>query len=362
MVDLHTGSSISGLIDGGSDSDTINLLGAGQGNVASFAGIETVNLTDGDWTLGSDGVTELNFEAGAQVLRLDNAVLADGNFDGTIDNFVAGDTIDLKGIGLATSTTLSPTNLLTISGGTSGTITLQLDSSENYTGQVFRLSSDGMGGTLIKLGVNRNGGNGNDTITGTDGDDRLTGGNGNDALTGLAGDDLLDGGNGNDVLNGGAGDDSLDGGNGDDILDGGADNDSLVGGNGNDTMNGGSGNDSLAGGNGNDTTNGGSGNDSLSGGNGNDRIAGGSGNDTMTGGNGNDLFVFEGGFGHDTITGFQSNDQIQFNSDLFANFAAVQAASQQVGTNTLITLDADNTITLQNVALGNLQSNDFVFV
>jgi hypothetical protein len=37
-------------------------------------------------------------------------------------------------------------------------------------------------------------------------------------------------------------------------------------------------------------------------------------------------------------------------------------ASQQVGANTVITLDADNTITLQNVQLTSLQANDFLFV
>ncbi len=121
-------------------------------------------------------------------------------------------------------------------------------------------------------------------------------------------------------------------------------------------------NDSLSGGNGNDTMNGGAGNDSLSGGNGNDSLTGGAGDDVMAGGNGNDLFVFESGFGKDTINGFQTIDRIQFDNDLFADFSSVQAASQQVGADTVITLDADNTITLHNVQLTSLQANDFLFV
>ena len=296
-------------------------------------------------------------------------MLADGDFDGTIDNFVAGDTIDLQGIGLATSATLDANNLLTITGGSGGPITLQLDASEDYTGFVFRLKSDGNGGTTITLGKNVNGGNGNDSLTGTDGDDVVNGGNGNDTLTGLAGDDILNGGNGNDIMNAGAGNDVVSGGNGDDTIDGGEGNDSLDGGNGNDimaagdgndslsggngddVMDGGADNDSLSGGNGNDTMTGGDGNDNLSGGNGNDIIVGGAGDDVMSGGNGNDLFAFEAGFGEDTITGFQSNDRIQLDDELFADFASVIAASQQVGANTVITLDADNTITLQNVQL-----------
>jgi Ca2+-binding RTX toxin-like protein len=323
---VYTGSSISGLIDGGADTDVINLLGSGQGSVTSFANVETINLIDGDWTLGSDGVTALNFQAGAQTLRLASAVLADGDFDGTIDNYLAGDTIDLLGIGLATSATLNASNLLTISGGSSGPITLQLDASEDYTGFVFRLKSDGNGGTTITLGKNVNGGNGNDLLNGGAGDDDLSGGNGDDILTAGAGNDTLSGGNGNDILNGDAGNDSLSGGNGDDVMDGGA------------------------------------GNDDLSGGNGDDILIGGTGHDVMTGGNGSDLFVFEAGFGLDTVTDFHGSDHIQFHSDLFHDFQAVLAASQQVGGDTVITLDAANTITLHNVQLTSLQANDFLFV
>ena len=362
ILNLHTGSSISGVIDAGADADIINLLGSGEGSLADFANVETINLVSGDWTLGNEGVNTLAFQAGAQTLRLSAAVLADNTFTGTLDNFVAGDTIDLQGIGLATSATLGAGNLLTIAGGASGPITLQLDASEDYTGFVFRLKSDGEGGTTITLGKNVNGGNGNDSLTGTEGDDIVNGGNGNDNLTGLAGDDVLNGGNGNDTINAGDGNDSLDGGNGNDVMTAGAGNDSLNGGNGDDVMDGGAGNDSLSGGNGNDTMNGGAGNDSLSGGNGNDILTGGAGDDVMAGGNGNDLFVFESGFGKDTINGFQTIDRIQFDNDLFADFSSVQAASQQVGADTVITLDADNTITLHNVQLTSLQANDFLFV
>jgi hypothetical protein len=362
LFNLHTGSSISGVIDAGADADIINLLGSGQGSLADFANVETINLVGGDWTLGDEGVNTLAFQAGAQTLRLSADVLADNTFTGTIDNFVAGDAIDLRGIGLATSATVGAGNLLTISGGTSGPITLQLDASEDYTGFIFRLKSDGNGGTTITLGKNVNGGNGNDSLAGTDGDDHMNGGNGNDTLNAGAGDDLLNGGNGNDVLNAGAGNDVASGGNGNDTIDGSDGNDNLSGGNGNDVMNGGADNDSLSGGNGNDTMNGGAGNDNLSGGNGNDIITGGAGDDVMNGGNGNDLFAFEAGFGVDTITGFHCNDRIQFDDALFANFAAVIDASEQVGADTVITLDAGNTITLQGVQLGSLQANDFLFV
>jgi len=362
LFNLYTGSSISGVVDAGADVDTINLLGNAEGSLADFINVETINLVDGTWTLGSEDVTTLAFQAGAQTLRLDADLLADGSFSGTIDNFLAGDAIDLSGIGLATSATLGANNLLTINGGSGGPIALQLDASENYTGFVFRLTSDGNGGTTITLGKNVNGGNGNDGLTGTDGDDVVNGGNGNDTLTGLGGNDVLNGGNGNDVLNGGAGNDALDGGNGSDIMTAGAGNDSLSGGNDNDVMDGGADNDTLSGGNGNDTMDGGTGNDNLSGGNGNDVIVGGAGDDLMSGGNGDDLFVFDAGFGMDTITALQGNDRIQFDSALFADFDAVLEASQHVGGDTVITLDDNNTITLHGVQIASLQASDFLFV
>jgi len=346
-LNLVTGSSISGLIDGGTDTDTINLSGSGQGTVASFANIEIINLTSGDWTLGSDGVSELNFETGAQTLRLAASTLADGDFDATIDNFALGDLIDLKGIGLATSATLDENNLLAISGGSSGPITLQLDPSEDYTGLGFALTSDGNGGTTIAL-VPEPG-------------QVLNGGNGNNTLTGLAGNDVISGGNGNDILNGGRGHDRLDGGNGDDTLDGGIGNDDLSGGNGDDTLLGGAGNDSLSGGNGNDHLVAGAGNDSLSGGNGDDWLGGGAGDDALTGGNGSDTFVFAAGFGHDVVTDFRSGDHIAFQDGVFSDFQAVLNASQQVGADVVITLDSGNVITLQHVQLSSLHASDFLF-
>ena len=152
------------MIDAGADLDTINLLGSGEGSLADFINVETINLVDGTWTLGSEGVTTLAFQAGAQTLRLDADVLADGSFTGTIDNFVAGDAIGLAGIGLATSTTLGAGNLLDDQWRHRRAVTLQLDAGEDYTGFVFRLTSDGNGGTTITLGKNVNGGNGNDSL------------------------------------------------------------------------------------------------------------------------------------------------------------------------------------------------------
>lgn len=97
--------------------------------------------------------------------------------------------------------------------------------------------------TGVADGIGQNGGNGNDTMNGTGGEDQLDGGNGNDVLNGLGGHDLLKGGNGSDTLNGGSGNDILIGENGNDALFGGDGRDLLAGGNGNDSLNGGAGAD-----------------------------------------------------------------------------------------------------------------------
>ncbi len=101
------------------------------------------------------------------------------------------------------------------------------------------------------------GGDGNDTLIGTEFQDSINGGGGNDFLSGL---------NGNDSLSGFMGNDYLSGGNGDDMLFGdgvGYGNDTLLGGSGNDLLNGGAGNDFLIGGEGMDTLIGGTGSDTF---------------------------------------------------------------------------------------------------
>jgi hypothetical protein len=114
--------------------------------------------------------------------------------------------------------------------------------------------------------------NGNDTISGTSGGDRISGLDGNDTLSGAAGNDCLFGQNGNDNLSGGTGNDQLSGRNGNDKLSGGSGKDRLAGGAGKDKLSGGLGNDTLSGGSGNDSLSVGQGRNTVSGGSGNDRI------------------------------------------------------------------------------------------
>jgi hypothetical protein len=83
----------------------------------------------------------------------------------------------------------------------------------------------------------------------------------------------------------------------------------------------------------------------------------------ITAGNGTDTFNFlPAGIGNNTINNFStSKDTIAFNHALFANFAAVFGATTQVGPDTVIKADANDSVTLTNTIASNLSSNNFHF-
>ena len=245
-------------------------------------------------------------------------------------------------------------------------------------------------------------------------DNALFGNSGANTLIGGAGADKLDGGGGTDTASyatsssgvsaslmlgvGSAGDaqgdkftniENLTGSNFDDTLEGNAGNNKLVGGLGSDTVsyahatagtNGlgvtvnlsltsaqntaRAGTDTLSG---FENLTGSEFKDTLRGTSGDNVLTGLGGNDTITGGGGNDTFVFNAGFGKDTITDFGAgpnsgpHDIIAIDQTMFADFDAVMAASAQVGTNTVITVNTQNSITLSNVKMSSLRSDDFVF-
>ncbi len=152
------------------------------------------------------------------------------------------------------------------------------------------------------------------------------------------------------------------GGAGADTLSGTALDEKLDGAAGNDTLSGLDGTDTLVGGAGNDTLDGGAGIDSLSGGDGIDRLTGGAGDDVLTGGRGADVFVFGAGFGHDVLTDFKPvEDDIRLVGAGFADFNDVLAHAVQVGANIVITNAAGDSLQLNNLQLGALQSADFLF-
>ncbi|WNZ53668.1 hypothetical protein QT397_01280 (plasmid) [Microbulbifer sp. MKSA007] len=81
----------------------------------------------------------------------------------------------------------------------------------------------------------------------------------------------------------------------------------------------------------------------------------------------NETFDFsQSGFGQATLVDFEvgegSNDVIEFDQAVFADFDEVIAATSTNGADTVITLDADNSVTLKNVSLADLHADDFQFV
>jgi Ca2+-binding RTX toxin-like protein len=95
-----------------------------------------------------------------------------------------------------------------------------------------------------------------------------------------------------------------------------------------------------------------------------DVLDGGTANDTLTGGGGNDQFIYQPGFGNDVITDFDQNgdDQLQFSTAVFSDWSAVWASTRQVGSDVVITSPANNTVTLQNVAMSSFGTDDVRFV
>lgn len=211
-----------------------------------------------------------------------------------------------------------PTNPTKISGLKIGATTVQ-----------STLQSSGFEG-LMALAYS-----GNDTVTGTEGEDYLNAGTGKDKVYALAGDDTVLGGTGNDTIEGGAGADAIKGGTGNDKLYGHSaatqesnddGDDTISGWDGADKIYGGAGNDSINGGAGSDKLYGGSGDDTIGGdinpadleelgltadspeytGYGNDKLYGGAGNDTMNGGGGNDQLFGEDG--NDSLYGDRAAD------------------------------------------------------
>ena len=155
------------------------------------------------------------------------------------------------------------------------------------------------------------------SVEGGDADDRLAGTPGNDVLFGLAGDDRIVGGRGNDLLVGGDGSDRLGGRAGDDM---------------------------------------------LSGGGGDDRLAGASGDDILAGGAGSDRFVLRAGPGSDRIADFvPGEDLIRFEYGLFGDLAAVLAASEQSGADVLFAIGPAEHLRIEGVEIRSLQAEDFAF-
>ena len=246
------------------------------------------------------------------------------------------------------------------------------------------ITGDGEINVLTGLG-------GQDTLSGGGGFDALIGGSENDTLYGGADGDWLFGGMGADILVGGAGGDLLFGGAHMDTLSyegsdagvtidleqetasGGHAQDDVFGEIENvtgsdhvDVLTGDENNNILAGKAGADILSGGAGGDKIGGGEGDDWIDGGLGSDQLTGGADDDTFHFGALSGNDWIMDFETGadafDVIELDVTGFDTFDDVIAASIQSGADTVIQLNAKNSITLVDVGLAELSKDDFSFV
>ena len=90
------------------------------------------------------------------------------------------------------------------------------------------------------------------------------------------------------------------------------------------------------------------------------------GTDLMLGGAGSDTFSFSAPFGHDVIADFAASgaahDFINFHGiPALNNYTNAMSHATQVGSGVLFTLDANNTLTVNNVTKASLTSADFRF-
>ncbi len=134
---------------GGTGAGSVILTGAGTVVLSAtnkYSGGTT--LRGGTLSLqapGAAGAGRIDFAYGTA----DTLVVGAGDVPSNIIvGFLPGDTIDLQGIGTATSATPGARDVLTISGGTT-TVHLALNPAQVLTGETFVVTSDGHGGTLL---------------------------------------------------------------------------------------------------------------------------------------------------------------------------------------------------------------------
>ncbi|RYJ01151.1 MAG: hypothetical protein EON47_11675, partial [Acetobacteraceae bacterium] len=224
-----TGNAWANILDGGAGADTV-LGGAGDDTLYGGPGDDLVDGEAGnDAMAGGTGADTLRGGDGDDTFIVD----ADGRFTGTL----------LLETGEATPRILLLADIATfadvLAGGAgrdrwfsnAGAALLDLRLLPLAMGSVEEVNgSTGADALLLapdQAAASLNGGDGDDTLSGTAGGDRLDGNNGEDLLAGQGG---------NDTLYGGPGDDTLLGGAGDDLVFGLAGRNSLAGGSGDDTL------------------------------------------------------------------------------------------------------------------------------
>ena len=406
-----TGNDRDNVITGNSGSNTLDGA-AGADRMAGGAGDDTYAVDNaGDVVTeqadhGADTVqSSISYTLGANV---ENLRLAAGsaNLNGTgndRDNVITGNSGKnrLDG-GAGADTLVGGTGSDTMIGGSGNdtyyvtdagdVVTESSGSAAGTADTVYASLSYTLGANVENLtlspgsaGLNGTGNGLDNIITGNSGINRLSGGAGADTLVGGAGTDTMIGGTGNDTYyvtdagdvvteSSGSSAGTADivyasinytlGSNVEKLtLTGSAD----LNGTGNsltNTITGNPGINRLDGGKGIDTLVGGGGDDTLIGGSGTDTLIGGSGDDVLQGGTETDRFVFNFGDGNDVVIDFNTAGEVieldGYEAAGVTDFASLMVHGAQVGSNTVFTFDANNTLTLQNVTLGSLAQNDFL--
>jgi autotransporter-associated beta strand protein len=140
---------------GGDVTGTISGAGTVVQNGANVLTLASANGFSGGLDINAGTVDLLNARAaGAGIIQFGSAgneTLQIGAGDAPaniIAGFAPSDTLDLQGIGTATTATLAAGNTLHVMGNF-GTIALTLDPGQNYAGDGFAVSADSAGGTNI---------------------------------------------------------------------------------------------------------------------------------------------------------------------------------------------------------------------
>ncbi|MDR6264351.1 calcium-binding protein [Roseobacter sp. N2S] len=381
LFDFNGSGALIPVIDGGDGLDRLDLRGLPQGAELMQSGLSNIGTYGNAKLRNLEQVVMTDFDDKAYVgngtfgLKLEKVWLMGGNdkahaapgtywIDGgkgidTVDFYQTKDQIEVNKIGKAKyvvtyddpnydsndiKVTLTKVEFLKFSDGT-----------EMKLGQTRGLKAP----TEVDFGglPGKDGNNKNNTLIGTNKDERFEADAGNDTVRAKGGADQLLGGAGNDKL---FGDDGFD------LIIGDAGNDKMYGGNDNDTLDGGLGNDKLFGGAGDDLLKGGAGNDKLVAGNNaeyGDTLIGGAGNDKMTAGDGRDTFQFAPGMGKDKILKFNaeatvangfSRDALQFlyeafDPDITDGQSFVDKYASVEGKNIVFDLPGKDSLTLVGV-------------
>lgn len=246
-VSVHAGAGNDDVV-GGLGNDTLygegghDYIRGGAGNdiIYGGSGNDILSGDAGDDTLdGGTGEDVLIGGSGKDTFIIDGV---DTVYDYRLED---GDIIDASGLNGNTLTSYETGGFIVVSDGTNNFRFMDLFDRLQSDGDVAKdvmvelstgskvVQFDNEGGIVaIRDGAT----SGNDTLSGTSGDDIIFGFDGADSISGLAGNDHLIGGDGNDTLNGG---------DGNDILEGGLGNDTLWGGDGDDVLMGYGGSDAL---------------------------------------------------------------------------------------------------------------------